>query len=121
MEQPQKKEKITPQQEITDLKEQVAASPERAKDIISSHLERRAEDVYQAGFSPSPEKFAQLEQQLLDPHYKEKEKAIEKIFAIANDHGLINAVRAAQKAKHPALLDEFHDRVIKYIHENEVD
>jgi len=113
------KERITPREEMADLKKQISASPERAREIVTSHLERDPEQIYQVGFTPSPEKFARLEQQLLDPHYKEKEKAMEKIFAIAEDHGLINAVKAAQKAD-PALLDEFHDRVIKYINENAV-
>ncbi len=109
-------EKITPRQELAGLKEQVSVSPEKAKEIVGRHLEQKPERVYAAGFTPSPEKFAQLEKQLLDPHYKEKEKAIEKIFKIAENHGLINAVKVAQKAD-PALLDEFHDRVVKYINE----
>lgn len=113
-------EKITPQQEMSQLKEQVSASPERAKDIISSHLERKSGEVYQTGFSPSPKMFAELEQQLLDPHFREKEKAVEKIFAIAENHGLINAAKVARKAD-PALLDEFHDRLVKLFRENEVD
>lgn len=112
------KEKITPREEIAVLREQISASPERAKEIINSHLERDPNEVYKNGFIPSPEKFARLKQQLLDPHFKEKEKAMEKIFAIAENHGLINAVRAAQKAD-PSILDEFHDRVIRYINENE--
>lgn len=112
-------EKITPKQEAIQLKEQISASPEKAKEIVGAHLEKEPERVYASGFTPSPEKMAQLKQQLLDPHYKEKEKAMEKIFRIAESHGLINAVKAAQKAD-PALLDEFHDRIIKYIKENEM-
>jgi hypothetical protein len=112
-------QRITPEQEWRQLKERTTAgSPEKSKEIVREHLEQKPEQVYVPSYQYSPEQLSEIERQLTDPRYREKEEAVQRLFEIAREKGLLNAAKMA-KNMDPAVEDAFHDRVIKYLHQEQ--
>lgn len=107
---------FTPETEQAHLREQVSASPERAKEIIKEHIQQTPEEVYDSKFHYTPEQLAEAEKRVTDKHYQEKESALQHLFEIAETKGILNAVKTAKNLP-ASVMDEFHDRLVEHFRE----
>jgi len=105
--------KITPEQEKERLSSEIAQTPERAREIMEKHFEKKPSDVYLPGYDISSKQFSEIEKRIVDVGYEEKDKIIKELFHIVETKGALNAVGVVQKLT-PALIDEFHDRLVPY-------
>lgn len=107
--------KITPEQERLNLKSEIIKSPEKTGEIIEDYTRQQPEDIYDEQYHLSSEQKAAWEKDFADPNLVEKEQVIERIFNVAQEKGILNAVQLARKLD-SSVMDEFHDRLILYLH-----
>ncbi|MCF7835900.1 MAG: hypothetical protein K9M15_02145 [Candidatus Marinimicrobia bacterium] len=105
-------QKITPQQEKEMLSQQIQQSPEKAKDIVETHLRKEANGIYLPGYNVSQGELSEIEKRIIDVGFEEKEKIIRELFSIVETKGMLNAVSVVKKLT-PSLIDEFHDRLVE--------
>jgi len=118
MEEPKIESKLTPQTEALFLRERIGRNPERAREIVGEHLREQKGDIYAPEAIMNSAEMAEIEKKITDVDYKEKEEFLNRLFAIAIEKGLLNAAEIAQKIN-PAIMDEFHDRLVEYLVENQ--
>ncbi|MDD5032546.1 MAG: hypothetical protein PHC85_00285 [Candidatus Pacebacteria bacterium] len=115
---PQFEQGITPETERANLRERVLSSPEQGREIIKEYAELPPEKVYAPEYNLSPEEMEKLERRVIDVNFEEKEKVLQELFNIAREKGIINAAKAASKLP-PSLLDDFHDLLVRFVHEEQ--
>ncbi|MFC1756557.1 hypothetical protein ACFLZC_00125 [Patescibacteria group bacterium] len=105
-------EKITPQQERAQLQEKITASPENTQEIVTEHAQLTPEEIYTPDYQYSPEQIKEMEKNILDSSHKEKEETISRLFSIAEEKGILNAIKVSKNLPE-SLMDEFHDHLVK--------
>jgi hypothetical protein len=111
-------EKISPQKEISLLREKVAESPERAKEILKNHAGRKPEEVLAPEHLMSKEEEERIKSEVLT---KEREELVDALLEVAKERGVVNAVSIAKQAKiDPSTEDSFHDALIKFLKEGKI-
>lgn len=107
---------FTPETEKTHLREQISVSPERAKEIIKEHVQQTPEEIYDPKFHYTPEQLVEAEKRVIDKHYQKKESALQHLFEMAEEEGILNAVKTAKNLP-ASVMDEFHDRLVEHFRE----
>lgn len=104
-------QKINPSEHLEQLRREVAASPEKAKEILQRHWEMKPEQMYGKEYQLQSQQISELEKRIMDPAYQGKEGVMTELFTIAEEKGLLNAAKVAKNLP-ISFLDEFHDRLI---------
>ncbi|MBU2633581.1 hypothetical protein KJ751_03730 [Patescibacteria group bacterium] len=103
--------KITPEQEREQLSGQITRTPEKAREIMGKHFEKKPSDIYLPEYDISPGQFSEIEKKIVDIGYEEKDRIMKELFSIAETKGVLNAFNVARKLT-PSLLDDFHDQLV---------
>ena len=108
-------QQITPESQKEFLRGQIEKQPERAKEIMGDYLQKEPEVVYGPEKVVGRQEMSEMEKRIVDVRYEERENAVQYLFQIARDKGLLYASRVAKKAD-PSVMEEFHDRLVNYLY-----
>lgn len=105
---------ITPQEEKEGLRKKIESAPERTREIVDEYLRRKPEEVYLPEKSLPVGEMANIEKEAAALASDDWELAVEYLFKVAGEKGILYAAEAAKKSD-PAVMEEFHDRLVTYL------
>lgn len=96
------------------LKEQIAAAPEKAKEIIKEHSQQLPETIFANDYQVSMAEKKDIQKTLEDPNYEEKKNLLGALLRLAEEKGILNAI-AMIREMDPSIEDAFHDLLVQYL------